>query len=68
MKIKKIVLGLSIVILGVASCKKKYTCTCTYDANGTISNTSEYKLTEEDAKSSCNSADNAEGITCELTK
>jgi hypothetical protein len=59
------------IAFGSTSCKKDYTCTCTYDdGNGsTATVTAEYtKVKKKDAEEACDSASSAGGADykCEL--
>ena len=55
-----------IVLLAISCGKRDYTCTCTYDSDGSIENISNYNLTQSDAESACNNRDELPDITCVL--
>jgi hypothetical protein len=58
---KKIVF-ISIVIIGLTSCKKDRVCTCT-NADGSLSSQATYtKVTKKEARTYCTSS--AQGVTC----
>lgn len=62
------VLVAAVAVLGLASCKKDYTCECD---NGEITITEKYQDTKKkDAKESCEALDETYGssTTCELVK
>lgn len=67
---KKVLLVAAVVVVGLASCKKDYTCTCTTTGNGvTASVSSTTKATKKDAKSSCESGSktaNGYTTTCSI--
>lgn len=67
MKKYSLILPISILLLGLASCKKSYKCTCTSDIDGSITNISDYKLTKPDAESACGNADDVVNVSCVLT-
>ncbi len=54
---KKVMLSLAVVgLFGLSSCKKDYTCTCTYTVDGDVVGTTEAKLEDSkksDAEDSC---------------
>ncbi len=63
---KKVLLVGAVALLGLASCKKDYTCECTVDLLG-VKTTSSTTLnaTKSDAKEACE-AGNQTGVTCEI--
>ena len=63
---KKIILVGAVALLGLASCKKDYTCECTMDLYG-VKTTSSTTLnaTKSDATEACE-AGNTTGFTCEI--
>lgn len=70
---KKIAPIAAIALFAVAftSCKKEYTCTCSWTYNGTTTSQdvkSGTKLTKKDAKSWCekNTISGQTGVTCKL--
>jgi len=66
---KKIALtlaGIAFVAVTLTSCKKDYTCTCTFDIAGVSGSVSETKnTTKKDAEEWCD-AENETGVTCKL--
>lgn len=57
---------LLLAIMGINSaCNKEYTCTCTDDQTGEVTNISTYDLSQSNAESACNNAASV-GITCIL--
>ena len=68
---KKVLLIAAVAGLSMVSCKKDYTCTCTYnDGSGTQTVTYQMKdVKKKDAKSTCNSLGSlwiAAGGTCDF--
>lgn len=65
---KKIILLSGLTMLTLSSCKKDWTCACTF-SNGGSSSTTIVDKTKSDAKAECNSGDGSVlGVTidCEL--
>lgn len=61
-------LKLSILLLLISifcACNKEYTCTCTDDQTGEVTNISNYDLSQSNAESACSNAESS-GITCIL--
>jgi hypothetical protein len=69
---KKILLVAAVAGLSMASCKKDYTCTCTYTPQGGAAQTYTYPMKDvkkKDAKDACNSLGSvwvAAGGTCDF--
>ena len=63
---KKIILVGAVALLGLASCKKDYTCECTMDLLG-VKTTSSTTLnaTKSDATEACE-AGNTTGLSCKI--
>jgi len=49
----------------ISACNKEYSCTCTDDQTGEITNVSNYDLSQSNAESACSNAESM-GITCTL--
>ena len=49
----------------ISACNKEYTCTCTDNQTGEITNISTYDLSQANAESACSNAEST-GITCVL--
>lgn len=65
---KSLKLSILLVVLPICSaCNKEYTCTCTDDQTGEVSNISNYDLSQSNAESACSNAESP-GITCILTQ
>ena len=47
------------------ACNKEYTCTCTDNQTGEVTNISNYDLSQANAESACSNAESA-GISCVL--
>ncbi len=68
---KKIVFGIAVVTaFGFASCKKDYTCKCTF-SDGSVINAELKNAKKKDAKSTCESAESTykiadSGVKCAL--
>jgi hypothetical protein len=66
---KKIALtlaGIAFVAVTLTSCKKDYTCTCTFDIAGVSGSVSEtQKLSKKDAEEWCE-GESTTGVTCKL--
>jgi len=54
------------LLVSFFSCEKQYTCTCTDDQTGEVTNVSTYELSRDNAESACNNADAATGVSCIL--
>jgi hypothetical protein len=66
---KKLMLVAAVVAVGLSSCKKDYTCTCTYTGGVTGSVSTTVTATKKDAKSSCESGSSSAGgntVTCKI--
>jgi hypothetical protein len=72
LKMKKILLVAAVAALTLPSCKKDYTCTCTYTPSGGTAATYTYEMKDvkkKDAKDACNTlgaAWIAGGGTCDF--
>jgi hypothetical protein len=66
---KKVLFLGAFAVLGLASCKKDYTCSCTTTGSGTsITQTSTINATKKDATTSCeNGSSSVAGITTTCT-
>jgi len=53
-------------LMSVGCSKKNWVCRCTYDADGRLFEESNYRLTTEDAESSCDNRDKLPEISCTL--
>ena len=66
LKMKKITLLAAVVIAAsFASCKKNYTCSCTWNDDGTSAGSYTYNNTKKKAKDACE-ANNTGIITCKI--
>jgi len=65
MKLTRLFLPL-ITVLALYACEKQYTCTCTDDQTGEITNVSTYELSRDNAESACSNADAVEEVSCIL--
>ncbi len=68
---KKITPMIAIALFALAStsCKKNYTCECTYANNSSLNSSSEIKTTKKDAEAKCKTLNDAAapvGGTCAL--
>ena len=68
-KLSMIAMGV-VLVASLASCKKDYTCTCTYTDGNTTSSTSwTIRATKKDAKAACESSQVSSGTSswkCEI--
>ena len=67
---KKVLAVAALSVFALASCKKDYTCKCTY-TNGSVMNIEIKKAKEKDAESTCSSAQTTysaadPGVKCAL--
>ncbi|MEM8523403.1 MAG: hypothetical protein AAGG68_02110 [Bacteroidota bacterium] len=65
MKVIKALLFLALLLTSYA-CEKQYTCTCTDDQTGEITNVSTYELSRDNAESACSNANAEAGVSCVL--
>jgi hypothetical protein len=63
---KNILLVVVIVSSYLTSCRKNYTCSCTYDTNGGSAGTYTIRDTRSNASSTCSSYGNYGFTTCSL--
>lgn len=54
------------LLLILASCNKRHTCTCVSDEEGTIVEIHNIEETYVDAENACGTRDNTKGVTCQL--
>ncbi|MBL7684190.1 MAG: hypothetical protein JNK00_12595 [Flavipsychrobacter sp.] len=64
-----LIAGVALMAIAFTSCKKDYTCTCTYANNPSVNSTSTIKTTKKDAETKCSTLNDAAkpvGGTCSL--